>query len=257
MKYFVVDAFTDKVFKGNPAGVCVLENSLTEDVMQKIASENNLSETAFILKQSDHYKIRWFTPEDEIDLCGHATLGSAFVISQFLEKGIKEIKLKSISGDLSVTCQNDLVTLNFPIRTPEKIDNIDGMEDILHAEVFETYLSRDLLVLVDSEKTVCDLKPDFYKMSKIKYGDGLIVTAKGESCDFVSRFFCPKCGISEDPVTGSAHCNLIPYWASKLGKRKMLAKQLSKRGGVLQCELTDDRVKISGHAMLYLQGTIL
>lgn len=257
MKYFIVDAFTDEIFKGNPAGVCVPEKKISEDEMQKIAFENNLSETAFILKQGEFYEIRWFTPKSEIDLCGHATLGSAFVISNFLEKGIKKIKLKSQSGELSVACQNGLFTLDFPVRIPKKIDEVEGIGEILHTAVLETYLSRDLLVLVDSEKTVSALKPDFEKLSKIKYGDGLIVTAKGDSCDFVSRFFCPKCGINEDPVTGSSHCNLIPYWASKLNKQKMFAKQLSERGGVLQCEFSGDRVKIGGRAALYLEGTIL
>jgi len=256
MRYFIVDAFADDLFKGNPAGVCVLEEWLSDDILQNIAAENNLSETAFIVKEGKNYHIRWFTPKYEIDLCGHATLGSSFVIANFLEPGIKQIRFKSMSGELKVKCSEDLYTLDFPVRNIYPVLPNAEIEEILHVKPEEIYLSRDMFIVVDSEETVRNLQPDFDKMSKFEAGDGVIVTAKGEECDFVSRCFYPKCGINEDPVTGSAHCNLIPYWAKKLGKTILSARQLSERGGNLQCELHKDRVKISGKAVLYLEGVL-
>jgi len=237
--------------------VCVIDHWLSDDILQNIAAENNLSETAFILKEGKgKYHIRWFTPKYEIDLCGHATLGSSYVIKNFLEPGIKQICFKSMSGELKVKCNEDIFTLDFPVRNIYPILPNDEVEEFLHVKPEEIYLSRDLFIVVNSEETVRNLSPDFDKMKSFEAGDGVIVTARGERCDFVSRCFYPKCGINEDPVTGSAHCNLIPYWSKKLKKTILSAKQLSERGGSLSCELQKDRVKISGKAVLYLEGTI-
>lgn len=256
MKYYVVDAFAENIFTGNPAGICVLDDYLNDDIMQKIASENNLPETAFIIKENESYRIRWFTPKYEIDLCGHATLASAFIIHNFIEKGIDEIKFQSMSGELKVSCKDDIYTLDFPTRVPKKIENIEELKDIIGTNILETYISRDLLLVIDNEKTLLELSPNFEKMAQLEIGDGIIVTAKGDKYDFVSCCFYPKCGVNEDPVTGSAHCNLIPYWAKRLNKNEMMAKQISSRGGNLYCKLKGERVNISGKAVLYSEGII-
>ena len=248
---YFVDAFADKIFSGNPAAVCYRDNWLSDEIMQKIAAENNLPETAFIVKENDRYSIRWFTPRYEIDLCGHATLASSFVIKNYIEKEIERIVFTSQSGDLIVECKDDLYTLNFPSRPAEPIDKIKGLEEAIGTSIKEYYLSRDIMVVVENEDIVRKLSPNFSKLEELEIGDGVIVTAQGIECDFVSRCFYPQCGVNEDPVTGSAHCNLIPYWSKKLNKEKMHARQLSERSGDLFCEYKGERVLISGKAVLY------
>jgi len=256
MKYYIVDAFNDKVFKGNAAGVCLLEEPLEEGIMQNIASENNLAETAFLLKQGDIYSLRWFTPEHEIDLCGHATLASAYVLFRFMENGAEPLSFTTRSGILKVKKNGETLELDFPSRPPKEITVTDLMKKAVGGKVLEAYLARDLVLVLENEKqveqTVLDLKlaaqiPDYY---------GIIITAKGEEADFVSRFFSPNAGMSEDPVTGSAHSTLIPFWSKRLNKKKMLAYQLSKRGGILHCQDKGERVGIAGTAVLYLTGEI-
>ncbi len=256
MKYFVADSFTEQLFKGNPAGVCLLDKELDSEVLQSIAAENNLAETAFILKHCGYYDLRWFTPTTEIDLCGHATLASAFVISNFIDKEAENIDFHTLSGILSVAKFGDLFEMDFPARKPAPIPVTPLMEQAIGTTVREAYLSRDMLLLIDSENQVKNLAPDFELISKFPDCMGLIVTAKGDEGDFVSRFFGPKVGIPEDPVTGSSHCELIPFWAERLKKNRMTAKQLSKRGGTLYCRDCGDRVKIAGKAVLYLKGEI-
>ncbi|WP_099468653.1 PhzF family phenazine biosynthesis protein [Konateibacter massiliensis] len=256
MKYYIIDAFTDELFKGNQAGVCLLDEWLDDDIMQSIASENNLAETAFVVKRKDYYDLRWFSPETEIDLCGHATLAAAFVISNFIDNSAVKMVFHTMSGILSVEKKVDLFEMDFPARMPIPISVTQLMEQAIGVPVQEAHLSRDMLVLVDSEKQVRDLQPDLSLISKLPDCFALIVTAKGKEVDFVSRFFAPNAGIPEDPVTGSSHSTLIPFWAQKLKKEKMVAKQLSKRGGTLYCEYQNDRVIIAGKATLYLQGNI-
>lgn len=258
MKYYVVDAFTDTIFKGNPAGVCVLTAELPEHIMQKIAFENNLAETAFVLKKDDKYLLRWFTPEVEIDLCGHATLASAFVIMNYYE-AVEALVFETISGNLTVTRSGDIYTMNFPSRPPAAIKPVPLLEEALGCKVLETHSARDLLAVVENESAVRGLHVNMALLKEISrdIAFAVIVSAKGDSCDFVSRFFAPNAGIYEDPVTGSSHSTLIPFWAEKLNKRKMVAKQLSSRGGVLTCEDLGERVSISGQAVCYLIGDIL
>ena len=255
MKYYIVDAFTDTLFKGNPAGVCVLEDELDVATMQNIAAENNLSETAFVYKNGTNYSLRWFTPVTEIDLCGHATLGTAYVISTFVDTTTDVMKFETKSGILTVTKEDDLYTLDFPVSEIRQCDITDMMEQAIGCKVKDAYISRDLMLVLDSETDVLKVNPDISLIKKIAK-HGVIVTAKGDTADFVSRVFAPNVGIDEDPVTGSIHTMLIPYWAKKLNKKSMVAQQLSKRGGTLYCEDCGDRVKIAGKAVLYLKGEI-
>lgn len=259
---YQVDAFTNKPFGGNPAAVVPLETWLPDETMQLIALENNLSETAFFVKNGDVYDIRWFTPAFEIDLCGHATLATAFVIFNLLNLETNQIKFRSHkSGDLSVEKNGDVLTLDFPVRRVSPVDAPDGLYDAIGGTPKEIFKARDYFLVYETEQQVLDLKPDFSALQKIAKSlnieaHGVIVTAPGESSDFVSRFFAPEVGVLEDPVTGSSHCNLIPYWAEKLGKDKMFARQVSARSGELFCELVGDRVKIGGNAVLFLKGEI-
>ena len=257
MKYYIVDAFSDKLFSGNQAGVCLLSDWPSDDIMQKIAAENNLAETAFVVKRDNHYDLRWFTPETEIDLCGHATLASAFIIMEYLDINISIVGFHTKSGILSVKKIGDLFEMDFPARKPAKIEITPLMKQAIGVPVLEAHISRDMLLLVDNEEQVKNLQPDLSLVAKLPDCFALIVTAKGNDIDFVSRFFAPNAGISEDPVTGSSHSTLIPFWAERLNKEEMIAKQLSKRGGTLLCKNCGDRVKISGKAVLYLQGEIL
>jgi len=257
MKYYIVDAFSEKLFSGNQAGVCLLDEWLADETMQNIAAENNLAETAFVVKRDGYYDLRWFTPKFEIDLCGHATLASAFVVTNFLDVGISEIDFHTKSGVLSVKKIGDLFEMDFPARMPEQIEITSLMEHAVRVPILEAHMSRDMLLLLDNEKQVKYLNPDMNMVAKLPDCLGLIVTAKGESVDFVSRFFAPNAGVPEDPVTGSAHSTLIPFWAERLGKDEMTAKQLSERGGTLYCKNCGDRVKISGYATLYLKGEIM
>jgi PhzF family phenazine biosynthesis protein len=251
MKCYVVDAFAEKLFEGNPAAVCMMEKWLPDETMQQIAAENNLSETAFAVKEEDGYRLRWFTPGGEIDLCGHATLATAYVIANFYEKNVKRIKFQTLSGELVVLKENELYQLNFPSRMPEKYTLTEQMVEALGVRPIETYLSRDLMFVLEKEEDVQNMSPDFAKLEKLPDGLGVLVTAKSEKYDFVSRAFFPKLRVNEDPVCGSAHCNFIPFWAKRLGKDEMTARQLSKRGGTLYCGLVGDRVTISGSAVLY------
>ena len=256
LEIFQVDAFTNKIFGGNPAAICPLESWLEADLMQKIALENNLSDTAFYVKKDEVYEIRWFTPTFEIDLCGHATLAAAFVIFEILKAEKKLIRFHSHkSGELAVEQNGDIFTLDFPSRPVAKCDAPDGLIEAIGKPPKEILKARDYFLVYENEREVLDIAPNFSKLLEID-AHGFIVTAKGETSDFVSRFFAPEVGVFEDPVTGSSHCNLIPYWAGKLGKTKLSAKQVSARGGELFCELKGDRVKIGGNAVLYLKGEI-
>ena len=254
---YQADAFTDKLFGGNPAAICPLNEWLPDEVMQKIAIENNLAETAFFVKNETGYKLRWFTPEYEMDLCGHATLASAHIL--FTELGFEgdEIHFETIkAGTLTVKKDGDKYTMDFPSRPPIHIELPNGLAEALsEKEPVEVLRSRDYVLVYESEDDVKDISPDFFALSKMDTV-GVIVTAPGKNVDFVSRFFAPGAGIPEDPVTGSAHCNLIPYWAEKLGKTHLHALQLSDRGGELWCDLNGDRVLMSGKAITYLKGEI-
>ncbi|ACZ08214.1 Uncharacterized isomerase yddE [Sebaldella termitidis] len=256
MKYFIVDAFTDHHFSGNPAGVCLLEEPIADEIMQNIAAENNLAETAFILKQGNEYNLRWFTPEQEFDLCGHATLASAYVLFQFVDKKAEHLVFSTQSGILEVTRNDGLLEMDFPSRPPEQIEVTELMENALGVPIMEAHLSRDMILVLQTEKDVYEAVPDLDIVSKIPGCVNLIITAQGREADFVSRYFTPGISIPEDPVTGSAHSSLIPFWAKRLGKEKLTAHQLSKRGGILYCQDKGDRVKISGNAILYLAGEI-
>lgn len=257
MRYFIVDAFADSLFSGNPAGVCLLENELSETVMQSIATENNLSETAFVQKRDGYYTLRWFTPKVEVDLCGHATLASAFVVASFVDPITDEFRFETKrSGTLTVKKAGSLFEMDFPSGKPQKTEVLPQMEAAIGTVVLESYTSMgDLMLLIEDEDRVRTLTPDFKALEPLA-PRGVIVTAKGNSVDFVSRFFGPNVGVPEDPVTGSAHTALIPFWAEKLGTKQMTASQLSKRGGTLYCLDSEDRVKIAGNAVLYLKGEI-
>jgi len=254
---FQVDAFTDRPFAGNPAAVVPLEAWLPDAVMQDIAAENNLSETAFFVREGDGFRIRWFTPMTEVDLCGHATLASAFVVLTELHPEVDVVRFESVSGPLAVTREGSRLVLDFPSRPPRPVAPVPGLESALGTPpILETLLSRDLGVVLPSEAAVRELKPDFAALSRIEHF-GFIATARGESCDFVSRFFVPREGIPEDPVTGSAHSTLIPFWAERLGRSLLHARQLSRRGGELFCECKGERVRIGGHAVKVLEGRLI
>jgi PhzF family phenazine biosynthesis protein len=255
--FYQVDAFSSNIFSGNPAAICILESWLDTNVLQSIAAENNLSETAFLVPKSrGRYELRWFTPTIEVDLCGHATLASAFVIFSFVDVTLTSIDFETASGLLSVARSGALLSMDFPSRRPEPAEKSPLIAQALGAEPLEVLKSRDLLVIFENESTVRNMKPDFDKLKQIRDAFAIIVTAKGEKSDFVSRFFAPNAGVSEDPVTGSAHCTLIPYWSERLGKNKLHAFQLSERGGELFCENVRDRVRISGHAVIYAKGEL-
>lgn len=257
MRYFVVDAFASEIFKGNPAGVCLLEDQLSNETMQNIAFENNLSETAFVIKKEPgHYDLKWFTPESEIDLCGHATMAAACIIANYVDPGIKLMSFDTLSGLLQVRTNDEYYELDFPSIMPKKIEISKEIKQ-LSTNISEAYLARDLIIILENQQQVSKYKPDFEKIRKLTVGKGLIITAIGDDCDFVSRCFYPGIGVDEDPVTGSAHANLIPLWAKKLAKKEFIARQLSKRQGDLRCELCNERVKIKGQAIIYLEGKLL
>ena len=250
MKQYIVDAFTDKVFHGNQAAVCVLDAWLPEELMMDITRENNFSETAFTVKDGEKYQLRWFTPGGEIDLCGHATLGTAFVLLNYYEKDADKVVFTTLSGDLIVTRRGDLFELEFPAYTLNPVPVTDAMEAALGVRPSEAYLARDLLCVVDDEQTVRDLTPDLEKVQQI---DGLLVhvTARGRDVDCVSRSFAPKLAVAEDPVCGSGHCHIIPYWADVLEKNELVAYQASRRGGTLYCRMDGDKIFMAGKAVLY------
>ncbi len=256
MTLYQVDAFNNKIFKGNPAAVVPLEKWISEDLMQKIAEENNLSETVFFVKNNLIYEIRWFTPTCEIDLCGHATLAAAHIIFSELKYKNEKLIFHSKSGELTVTKNNNWYILNFPSEKIEEIEIPANLEKALNTSVIKTFKGKwKLVVILDSEEIVKNLTPNFNLLSTLDF-NGIIVTSHGNSADFVSRFFAPKIGINEDPVTGSAHTLLIPYWSKKLNKKNLNAVQLSKREGILNCTYLNDRVEMSGQAVTYLKGTL-
>ena len=252
---YQVDAFTSQVFGGNPAAVCPLEEWLDGELMQAIAAENNLAETAFFVLEARRYRIRWFTPESEVDLCGHATLASALVILDYIDKTLTEVTFDSRSGPLTVAREGDLLCMDFPSQPAEPCPPPREIVESLGVDPVEVLRSEDYIAVLAGEDDVADLKPDMENLKKLDLR-GVIVTAGGEEADFVSRFFAPKFGIDEDPVTGSSHCALIPYWSHKLGKGKLRALQVSQRGGELFCEDRGDRVLICGRAVKFMEGFI-
>ena len=254
--FYHLDSFTDSVFSGNPAGVCPLERWIDDGKMQAVAAENNLSETAFFVKDGEDYALRWFTPVCEIDLCGHATLASALIVFTRLEPGRSHVRFTTRSGILEVSRDGDRLAMDFPARPaspctpgPEMIAALGVEPDAMLAA------ERDYLSVFPDEATVRALEPDAAGLTKLDR-HAVIVTAPGDDCDFVSRFFAPKVGIYEDPVTGSAHCTLVPYWSRRLGRKTLFARQVSVRGGELWCEERGERVRIAGRAAVYLEGEI-
>ena len=256
-KIYQIDAFADKVFSGNPAAVCPLDTWLSDETMLKIAAENNLSETAFYVKKGDKFEIRWFTPTVEVDLCGHATLATAYVLfnhENYTESTIRFYSARS--GTLTVTKNGDLITLNFPSDNIEEIELTDEISNCFNLRPISAFKGKtDYLLVFKNEEEIIDIQPVFNQISKLN-ARGVIVTAKGNEVDFVSRFFGPQVGVDEDPVTGSAHTTLVPYWSKQLNKTEMTAIQLSERKGYLRTKYLDDRVEIGGEGKLYLIGEI-
>ena len=253
---YQVDAFTNQLFGGNPAAICPLTKWLPTETMQKIALENNLSETAFILPEGDGYHIRWFTPAIEVDLCGHATLATAHALYAEMGYEGEQVVFNSRSGLLTVSKTGDLYTMNFPTDELKVVPIPNEITTALVIQPMEVFRGKDdYLAIFDNQSTIENFTPDFKILGQLK-ARGIIASAKGDALDFISRCFFPAAGIDEDPVTGSAHTTMTPYWAKKLNKTKLSARQLSARGGVLECEHLGDRVNISGQAVTYLRGTI-
>lgn len=254
---YQADAFTDHLFGGNPAAVCPLESWLPDETMQQVAMENNLAETAFFVPEGDHFHIRWFTPETEVDLCGHATLATSHVLFTHLGFAGEVITFESRSGPLRVTRSGDLYQLDFPVDEFHRVAPPKGLSEAMNMEPEECYRGRtDYMAVYGSEDLISSLEPGLTALSKIE-GRGIIITAPGHSADFVSRFFAPQSGVPEDPVTGSAHTTLVPYWAARLHKTNLTALQLSRRKGTLFCTLAGDRVLIRGNAVTFLRGEII
>jgi PhzF family phenazine biosynthesis protein len=254
---YQADAFTSERFSGNPAAVCILDAWLEDPVLQAIAEENNLSETAFLVRKGEGFDLRWFTPVTEVALCGHATLASALVVFDCLDWQAEKITFHTRqSGALHVTRRNGLLEMNFPTTVSNPTPVPKGLEDALGCELNETYLAgEDLMIRLADEEQVRKLQPHMSRLSELERR-GFIVTSGGVHCDFVSRFFAPRFGIPEDPVTGSAHCALTPFWSRVLNKPNLHARQVSRRGGELFCQDLGDRVRIAGNAVLYLRGEI-
>ncbi len=253
---YQVDAFTGELFKGNPAAVCPLEQWIEDNLMQNIAMENNLSETAFFVNKGEGYDLRWFTPKGEVDLCGHATLASAYVIFNYLDKKMERVLFHTKSGILEVAREKNLLAMVFPSREGKPVEVPKLLVKGLGKRPQEAYLSRDYMAVFEREEDIRNLKLDMEALRQLE-GLGVIATARGEKVDFVSRFFAPKAGVDEDPVTGSSHCTLIPYWRRILGKDELVALQLSERGGKLFCTYLGEKVKISGEAVTYFKGQII
>ena len=255
IKQYVVDAFTDKVFKGNPAAVCILSEWIPDMLMQNIAKENNLSETAFTVKRENIYELRWFTPGGEIDLCGHATLGTAYVLFRFIEKDSGSISFQTKSGQLIVKKVNDLYQMDMPAYPLTEVPVTDEMELAIGFRPSEAWLGRDLVCVMADEQQVLQAMPNEERLKEL---DGLLLqlTAKGTTYDCVTRSFAPKLNVLEDPVCGSGHCHVIPLWANKIKKRELIAFQASKRSGVLYCRIENDRVILAGKAILYSKAEI-
>lgn len=260
IKLYQVDAFTSEVFGGNPAAVCPLDAWLPTETLQAIALENNLSETAFFVPNGRGYQLRWFTPAMEVALCGHATLASAYVIAKHLNRGVEKMLFDSASGPLVVTRQGETFTLNFPAQPPEPFDDQAAVTEVLGFKPQAVLKAKKTMAVLASEAEVREAEPHLERVKRLP-AKGLIITApadpaRHDGCDFVSRYFAPHAGIPEDPVTGSAHCTLTPYWAERLGKTRMVARQLSARGGELTVELQGERVLLSGQVAPYLEGLI-
>lgn len=252
---YQLDAFTQRLFGGNPAAVVLLDAWLPDGVLAAIAAENNLAETAFVIPRADASPLRWFTPAVEVDLCGHATLAAADVLFRYRYPSLDRLVFSTRSGELAVTREGALLKMDFPARPGKPVEVTDALAAALGARPREAYLARDLLAIFDSESEVRSLRPDFPRIASLD-AFAVIVSAPGDAVDFVSRFFAPGAGIPEDPVTGSSHCTLAPYWAARLATNKLTAKQLSPRGGDLLCELNGDRVVIAGQVVEYLRGEI-
>jgi len=253
---YQIDAFAESLFTGNPAAVCPLDGWLPDDQMQKIAAENNLAETAFFAREGPGYRIRWFTPAVEVDLCGHATLAAAHVAFAFEGHQGNVIEFASRSGMLRVRREGDRLVLDFPADSPRKVTSPEGLDEALGLPPIEVWQGRsDYLLIYEHEADVARMSPDFRRLGAVE-ARGIIVSAPGNEVDFVSRFFGPRVGIDEDPVTGSAHTTLTPYWSARLGKTDLSAMQLSRRRGWLRCRMAGDRVEIAGRAVPYLRGTI-
>ena len=252
---FIVDAFTDTVFKGNPAAVCLLDEWLSDTTLQNIAKENNLSETAFTVKDGDHYELRWFTPGGEIDLCGHATLATAFILFKFIEVDVERLTFTTQSGELLVSKKDDYYELNFPSYAMHQVVVTSEMEEAIGVRPLEAWLGRDLVCILPHENDVINASPDF---DKVKALDGLLlhITARGRNYDTVTRSFAPKLSVKEDPVCGSGHCHVIPLWANKLVQAEFRAYQASERSGLLLCRIEGDRIYLAGKASLYSRGEI-
>lgn len=249
MKQYIVDAFTDKVFSGNPAAICVLDKWLPDETMISIAKENNLSETAFAVKEREYYHLRWFTPGGEIDLCGHATLACAYVLMRFYEKS-DSVVFHTLSGELRVVKNNELFKMEFPAYELKPVSITNEIIEAIGSEPKEAYIGRDLLCVFNDESVIRNMKPD---LEKVKQLDGLLlqVTAPGKDFDCVSRSFAPKCKVNEDPVCGSGHCHIVPYWADKLKKHTITAYQASERSGILHCRMENGKVILGGNAVLF------
>jgi len=252
---YQIDAFASKLFEGNPAAVCPLDEWLPDNTMQSIAEENNLSETAFFVPKANGFHIRWFTPKSEVDLCGHATLATAYVLFDILGYKRDKIEFDSRSGLLLVTKDNERIVMDFPAQPPVLCDIPKEIIKAFDIAPIECLKSEDFIVVFEREIDIESAKPDLGQLTKLDLR-GVIITAKSSRYDFIARFFAPKYGIAEDPVTGSAYTQLAPYWASKIGSKRFSVKQVSSRGGELTCEIVDDRVLISGKAIKYLEGKI-
>lgn len=252
---YQIDAFASKAFEGNPAAICPLQEWLADDILLSIAEENNLSETAYFIKNENTFHIRWFTPTTEVDLCGHATLAAAFVIFNELEYTQNTISFESKSGQLNVTKNEDLLIMDFPAQSPAPCKLPDEIRQAFTIKPIEVMKSEDYILVFNNENEILNTKPKLELLNNIDLR-GIIITAKSDQYDFVSRFFAPKYGINEDPVTGSAYTQLVPYWANQLNKNKLHSKQLSSRGGELFCENLGKRVSIAGYCVKYLEGTI-
>lgn len=250
MKCYHVDAFAEKVFEGNPAAVCILDAFPPDEKMQKIAMENNLSETAFAVKTGERYHLRWFTPGGEIDLCGHATLGTAFVLFNYFEKDAKSITFDTMSGALTVVKNGDRLEMDFPAFEIKQVSVTDAMAEAIGVRPVEAWLGDDLVCVLDSEDAVRTAKPNQAKLAEL---DGLLqhITAKSSEFDCVTRSFAPKLNVAEDPVCGRAHCHVVPLWTKKLAKNELVARQVSPRGGTLYCKINGDRVTLAGTAVMY------
>lgn len=255
LNIYQVDTFSSNLFEGNPAAVCPLDSWLPDVLLQKIAEENNLSETAFFVAEGEVYSLRWFTPENEVDLCGHATLASAHVLFHHLEYQGQRVRFQTKSGELAVEKSESGYSMDFPAALPQKIDAPDNLITALGVEPKEVLSAYDYIVVLNTEQELKAVCPDFNMLTNLDLR-GVVITAESTSVDFVSRCFYPKLRVNEDPVTGSAYCQLAPYWSQKLSKATLKAKQLSKRTGIVGCEVIKDRVVLTGNAVDYLKGRI-